>query len=205
MENFSLIDKVKILMNIIANSPLFLFCFMIGISILIFYIIIIKKEKKKSKWIFIVLWLILVTILIINYSSVLLNLLDNLFDSVFTALYFPNLTVYIIILSISNFSFFYSLFSKKLDRKNRILNFVETLVIDIFLVLIIDTVQANNINVYDELTIYSNSNLLVLLELTSAIFTSWILISLLMSSYRKLKKFDKKQYPDMPEIIFEDI
>ena len=52
---------------------------------------------------------------------------------------------------------------------------------------------------------FSNSNLLVLLELTSAVFVSWILILLLISAHKKLKKYDDIEYPKMPEIIFEDV
>jgi len=205
MENFSLIKKLQILMNIIINSPLFLFCCMIGISLLIFYVLNIKKGKVVNKWIFIFAWIFLLNILIINYNSVMLNLIDNLFDEVFTALYFPNLTIYIIILFISNASFFYTIFNKKIDRKNKIINYIETLMINSFLVLIIDIVQKNNINVYEQLTIYSNSNLLVLLELTSAVFTSWILINLLLVSYKKLKKYDVDEFENLPEIVFDDL
>lgn len=204
MEDFSLIEKLKTLMNIIAHKPLFLFCSMVGVAVLIFYIISIKKEKNINKWIFISIWALLAIILVINYNNVVFSLFDNFFDNIFEALYFPNLAVYIIILSISNFSFFYSIFSKKIYKTNKIINFLETLIVDIFLIIITDIVSTNNINVYDELTIYSNSSLLVLLQLTSSIFASWILLLLLVSAHRKLKKYDNKEL-DKPEIIFEDI
>lgn len=205
MKDYSLIEKLGKLMDIIATSPLFLFCTMAGVAILIFYIISIKKHKKVNKWIFIGAWAVLLVLVLINYNSVVLNLMDNLFDTIFNALYFPNLSIYIVILSISNISFFYSLISTKLDRKNRIVNFIEALIIDVLLVLIIDIVQRNKINVYEELTIYSNSELLVLLELTSAVFTSWILVKLFLTARKKLKKYDKKEYPKMQEIVFDEI
>ena len=207
MEDYSLIDKFNMLMNIIVSNPLFLFCSMIGVFVLIFYIINIKQENKVNKWIFISIWIVLALILIIKYNKVMIGLLDNLFDSIFTALYFPDLATYIIVLIISNFSFVYSIFSKKISKKVRALNFVSALIINIFLILIIDIVNTNNINVYEELTVYSNSSLLILIQLTTAIFTSWILLVLLLNAYSKLKKYDKekKEFPKMPEIVFEDI
>ena len=204
MEDFSLIEKIQKLMNIIISSPLFLFCSMLGVAVLIYYIISLKKDRKVNKWIFIGIWSFLAILLIVNYSNVALNLIDNSFENVILALYFPDLTVYIIILSITNFFFFYSIFSKRLSHFNKIINFVNALIIDIFLILIIDIVNANDINVYEKLTIYSNSNLLILLELTSAVFTSWILIILFLKAYRKLKKIDKKE-SNIAEIVFEDI
>lgn len=203
MNDFSLIEKLKILVSVIDSSPLFLFCSMLAIATLIFFIICIKRDIKVNKLIFIVSWLVIGILLIVSYSNVFLNLLDNLFDTIFMALYFPSLTVYIIILAISNFFFIYSIFSKKIKKVHKILNIFNALITNVFLILIIDIVNKNNINVYDELTIYSNSTLLVLLELTTAIFTSWLLLSLLASARSKLKKYDKTEYPKMPEIIFD--
>lgn len=206
MQDFSLIQKLAMLMNIILSSPLFLFCAMVGISVLIFYIINIKNNKNINKWVFFSIWIVLLLILIIKYNKVMLSLVDNLFDTIFSALYFPNLSIYIIILSISNILFFYSIFSKKLTSLNRTLNFSSTLLIDILLVLIIDIVNSNNINIYEELNVFSNSNLLVLLQLTSSIFTSWILLSLLAAAHKKLKKYDKSEkVVKLPEIVFEDV
>jgi hypothetical protein len=205
MEDFSLIEKIKILMNLIASSPLFLFCTSMGVAILIFYIISIKNKKDTNKWIFISIWILLALILVIKYNVIILNLFDNLFDNFFKALYFPNLSIYIFILFVTNISLFYSIFNKKIGKSNKIINFINTLLTDLLLIFIVDIVQTNNINVYDELTIYSNSELLVLLELTSALFTSWILLTLLVSAYRKLKIYDTPALKQMPEIVFEEI
>lgn len=206
MNDFSLIDKFIILMNIIVSNPLFLICILISIILLIVFITFTILNKKINKWIFIVSWALLGLVIIIRYNSVMLNLVDNLFDSVFMALYFPNLTVYLIMLLISNIFFIYSIIMKNINKAHKITNIVNSLIINLFLIIIIDIVGKNNINVYDQLTIYSNSNLLVLLELNSAVFTSWVLVSLLISAHTKLKKYDKKEYPkmqEMPEIIFD--
>lgn len=205
MSNLSLIEKIKVLMNITLSSPLFLFCFLMSIAVLIIFIISIKKGSKISKWFFIIIWSLLFLILILNYNSIIINILDIFFDGIFMALYFPNITLYIIIVCIINIATLYSLFSKKQYKGNKIINFICALIIDLLLIFTIDIINTNNINVYDTLTMYTNSNLLVLLQLTSAIFVSWILLNLLVSAHRKLKKYDKKEYPAMPEIIFEDV
>lgn len=205
MNDFSLVEKIKLLVNIIVSSPLFLFCFMIGIAVLILFIICVKKEKKVNKWIFIAIWTILGIVLVINYNTIVLELIDKLFDALFMALYFPNITVYFIILFISNLFFIYSLIGRRINKKHKIINFVNALIINLFLILIIDIVKSNSINIYNELSIYTNSNLLVLMQLNSSIFTSWILISLLVSAHEKLKKYDEKELPEMPEIVFEDV
>ena len=202
MEDTSILKKMSVLVNVIASSPLFLFCCMIGVFVLIFYIVSIKKKENTNKIVFIGIWLSLVLLLIINYNTTLMGIVDNLFDDIFTALFFPNLTVYIVILSIVNVAFFYSVFSKKLYKINRILNFASGIIINILCLFIVDTVNKNNINVYEELTVYSNSTLLILLELTTSVFVSWILLGLLFKAHNKLKKFNKAKYPEMEEIVF---
>lgn len=204
MESYSLMQKFTILMNMIASSPLFLFCSMVGISVLIFFLMNIKKNKNANKYIFLLIWLVLIVLLLINYSNIFFGMIDNVFDNIFYAIYFPNLTVYIVILCIINTSFFYSIFSKKIESSNKILNFICTLIINIILVAIVDIVNKNGINVYEPLTVYSNSNLLVLLEITTSIFISWILLTLLISAHRKLKKYDNSGLKK-PDIVFEDI
>lgn len=205
MNDFSLVEKLNVLMNIILSSPLFLFCCMMGVAVLILFIICIKGKVKVNKWIFIVIWFIIFFVMIFNYNDIFINLIDALFDSVFMALYFPSITIYIAFVSIINLVFLYSLISKKTSKSNKIISFICALIIDILLILIVDIINTNNVNIYDSLAIYTNSNLLVLFQLTSAIFVSWILLSLLSSAHKKLKKYDKKVYPKMPEIVFEDI
>lgn len=205
MNDFSLVEKLKILMNMVMSSPLFLVCFMIGIALLIFYIICLKKEIKFNKWIFIGIWSLLLLMLVIVYNNIVLNILDNLFDSIFMFLYFPNITVYIIILLSSNFFFIYSICNKKIDKKHKIINFIDAITLNLILILIVDTIKSNNIDIYDQISIYTNTYLLVLMQLTTAIFTAWLLLNLLISAYNKLKIYDKKKEKEMPEIIFEEI
>lgn len=204
MNDVSLIEKLKALMNIIVSSPLFLFCFMMGIAVLILFIISIKKEKKINKWIFISIWIVLSIIIIINYSSLVFKIIDSLFDALFMAIYFPNTTVYFIIIFISNFFFIFSLFRKKISKKFKIINFINALILDLFLILIMDTVENNSIDIYSQISMYSNFNVMVLMQLNTSIFISWILISLLISAHDKLKKYDKKELPEMPEIVFDE-
>lgn len=203
MINYSIGDKLKMLVEIIMSSPLFLCCFMIGIAFFIYYIISIYKNNKINKWVFVAVWVILLAILVIRYNKVVLSLFDNLFENIFMALYFPNLAVYIVILFISNIMLIYSILNRSICKSYKITNVLSAFVIDIFLVLIVDIVNKNSVNVYKQINVYTNPALLVLLQLTTAVFVSWLLINLFITAHRKLKKYDKKQYPDMPEIIFD--
>lgn len=205
MNDFSLMEKLEILMNIIGSSPLFLFVSMFAIVILIFFLINLKNDKKINKWIFIALWLVLLIVLIIRYNDILIILIDNLFDYIFKFLYFPDFSTYVMVLIISNIFLILSIFNKNTPNSYKILNSISTIILDVILVLVIDIISKNNIQISNNINLYANSNLLVLLELSVAIFVSWLLLNLLITAHYKLKKYDKKEYPKMQEIIFEDI
>ena len=203
MNDFSLIEKINILMELISSSSLFLFFSMIGISLLIFFIVCIIKNKRVNKWIYITVFSLIGIIIFINYSSIIIKILDTIIDSVFKALYFPNLPIYTFVIIISNILFFISIFNKKQTKIRRIVNIVNAIILNFFLVLIIEIVRSHNINIYEEINLYTNSTLLVLLELSMGIFVSSILVNLFISAHQKLKKYDKNEYPEMPEIIFD--
>ena len=76
--------------------------------------------------------------------------------------------------------------------------------LDLLFVIIINIIVENNIDITSEITLYTNSNLLVLLEISTALFVSWILLIIFISAYLKLKVLDNNllfekdlTYPEM--------
>lgn len=203
MKEFSLVDKLEILMDLISSSSLFLVFSMLAIFFLISLIVCILTNKKINKWIFIIIAILASIILIINYGAIFITIFDKALDTIFMALYFPSFSIYICMLVVANTIFIISVFSKKQIKIRRIINIAQTLMLDLFLILVIDVVSKNNINIYEAITLYSNQILLVLLQLSMGLFVSNVLINLLISAKIKLEKYDKKEYPKMPEILFD--
>ena len=203
MNDFSFVEKIKMLMELISSSYLFLIIMIIFILILTLLIILTILNKKVNKWIFVIVSTIVGILLLINYGDILMQVLDVILDKIFMSLYFPNLPVYMSIILISNITFFLSIFSKRQTKIRKITNTINAMFLDFLLILIVEVVRKNNINIYEEISLYTNSNLLILLELSTAIFVSWILINLFISAHSKLKIYDKVEYPEMPEIIFD--
>ena len=172
MNDFTLVEKLKILMDVILSSPLFLILIICAVIIAVFLIFKLSLDKKRNRIAFISCWVVMLIAIFIKYINIFFELIDNMFNMLFEALYFPSLSTYLIILVISNFFLIYSVI-----------------------------VNTSNISIYDKVTIYSDSKLLVLLELSTSIFTSWILLNLLLSAHSKLKKFDDV---NRPELIFDE-
>ena len=182
MNDFSLIEKIDILMKLVSSSSLFLFFSMISIVLLVFLIICIISNKKVNKWVFVGISVFIGILILINYGTTIFKILDKIIDTIFMAVYFPNLPIYVGMLLIANVCFVISVFSKNDTKFQKIVNIINSVVLDFLLILIIDVVTKNSINIYEEINLYTNSTLLVLLQLSIGIFISWLL---LMCSYTK--------------------
>lgn len=203
MNDFSLIEKIEILMKLISSSSLFLIFSIIGIVLLILLILLIILNKKINKYILIAICVVASLLLLVNYGSILIKMIDVIIDYIFMALYFPSLPVYISVVLISNISFIISISIKRTTKIQKITNAINFALLDFIFVLLISFVNKYNINIYEEINLFTNPTLLALLELSTGIFVSWILVNLFISAHNKLKKYDKKEYPDIPEIIFD--
>lgn len=203
MNNFSLVDKINILMKAISSSSLFVVCAGVVVVLLFFCVFCVIKNTKINKWFFGGLIISIAILLLINYGTVIFDILDSIIDSVFMALYFPSLPIYASIILISNVSLVLVIFKKRKLKTKKIINLINTILLDFLMILVIDIVSKNNINIYEEINLYTDSTLLVLLELSMGIFVSWLLINLVLSAKIKLQKFDKKENKIMPEIIFD--
>lgn len=203
MKDFTLFDKFKIVIDMILNKPMLLLSVIVGIALVVCSIFYIKKNIKMNKWVLISIWSVALILFIINYNALILNLLNSILNNVFMSLYFPNISTYALIMVVSNFFFIYSLVSKKIKTAHKIINISNALVLNVFLIFVIETIKSLGITDYSSINLYTNSNLLVLLELSTAIFTSWILVNLFITIYYKLQKYDVVE-EKLPEIIFDN-
>lgn len=209
MDNFSLLDKIKILFNTIISNPFFSLSALIGIILAILMIIDIIKHKKVRKRYYIAGWFFIFLFIVVKYSKVIPTLFDNLINQVFMTLYFPNIGVYMFLLIIINLSFIYCLI-KNIHKSYKILSGIISIIMDLLFILIINILLENKIDITSEITLYTNSNLLVLLELSTALFVSWILLIIFISAYLKLKVLDNNllfeqdiSYPEMDVYVNE--
>lgn len=210
MAELSLIEKFKILFQAVVSSRLFLASTILGIILIIIVLLDVFKFKKMNKYIYIISWILIFILMVIRYIKPILKLTDNFVENVFKALYFPNYIVYTIILLITNIYFFYTFLKKNVRRSFKMLGIINAIVINVLFIIVIETIITEKISVYDELEIYTNSTLTVSLQLTTAFFTSMLLVYLFLAAYYKLKRFDKtgikyNYKKSLPPIIFDDI
>ena len=203
MENISFLEKLKILFSTIISKPFFALSALIGVVLAILMIIDIIKRKKIRKRYYIASWFFIFLFIVTKYMNVIPTLIDNLINQIFLILYFPNIGVYMLLLLIINIGFIYSLI-KNIHKSYKILSGIISILMDLLFIFIINLIIDNKIDLTSEITLYTNSNLLVLLELSTALFVSWILLIIFISAYLKLKVLDNNllfvqdiEYPEM--------
>ena len=98
-------DFIQTLLDIISNSPSSVLFIIIGIVFATSMIINVKNKNKSKKLITVLGWLFVIFFIIIRYNSYLNQLFDNLINSIFIQIFFPNLATYIIIILTVIFSY----------------------------------------------------------------------------------------------------
>ena len=179
MEELSLLEKFKILFDNIIQHPLFIILLLVpGI------IFLLQKKHGKKAFVFVYL-LVLIFVLYIG-GEVIFELFDNLMDGLFMTLYFPNfITLFVVVVACSIIALI-SFFSKKMFRVNKIINITGFAIIQMLFVLILTLVRSKNINIYADNALYSNSDVLTLMQLLIGTFALQVIAVLIISAINKV-------------------
>ena len=180
MIQVSLFDQLEVMMSMIVSSPLNLLI-LLFISAIIALLIIDYKKKQK----------IIERIILI---SLILGLLDSFMNNLIRTIYFPNYVVYILILITSNLVLIYSILNNEMGYSYKISNYTLGISLDFIAILLFNVIIKNNINLTEEITINSNKDLLILLQLTTEIFTLWFIVICIIYVIKKLIMIKDKEY-----------
>ena len=201
------------LINIFTESPSSFLFIVLGIIFTLAMIINIKKNKKIGKTLFIIGWLFIISFIIIRYNSYIGQIFDNLINQIFMQIFFPNLATYVIIIVITNVIFLISINKKDIKNLTKFINSIFFIIIMVMMIYTLEQIISNNINIYNTEEVYTNQNVLVLIESTTILFTIWMIIllsklaisKLIKKSDEKIKEEYKKEQKPKPEIKSETI
>lgn len=203
MADFSIIEKIKLFFDSVISTPFFLCYAIAGIILISLMIIDIKKKKKFSKLIYILCLTFLFSFVVIKYFKYIIKIFDTFIEIVIKTLYFPNIAIYLVMLLISNITFFIILFSKKNIKSYKVITIIGNGIIDFLFIMILGFIAKGNIDISIDVKLFEDSTILTLLQLSMATFTSMYLLLLFAKLYRHFKlldknvTFDDELYPDM--------
>lgn len=174
MSYLSIVEKFKILFDMILDVK-FIFIFL-GVLVIATFLYLIKKIDNR-KYIMIItlsLLLILGIDIVINYKE-LAEVFDNFMTIFFSNIYFPSVYVYVGTLLIVAIAFITSMFNKMLNKIYKIINGITFVMNNILLVIILNIIAKNKIDVFTPNELYTNINLVAVLEISIGLFVLWVL------------------------------
>lgn len=174
MQRLTLAKVLEELIALISSDVIYVLLFFIFL-LLALYFMFSKKINKKEKRVIQIIYVIVLACLIFNYSSSFLSFLDYMVNKLFLVIYFPNLAAYVVMVLIATGIFISSLFSQKMNLIIRNINIGVYVFMLYFLFLLGRVVTDQNIDVYSDLAIYQNEEMMVLIEMTMILFSLWVL------------------------------
>lgn len=188
MIRLSFVEKMDMLKDIIMSNA---YTFVIFIAF-IFISIILLNTKKINKEMLITscvgLYVVMFVCVIFEYKDTFYGIIDNLINNVFFSILFPSITTYAVTIIISNIVVLYSIFNKKVKSYVRKINILVYCFLSLILFLALNFIQTNNIDVYSSVSVYTNKELFVLIELNMGIFTMWMISLYIINFINKKKK-----------------
>ena len=179
MEQLTLTEKFKVLFDNIFQHPLF-------IVILLVPAIMFLLQKKHGKKAFVLVYLLVIMTVLFAYGGVVFELFDNLMDGLFMTLYFPNFITLFVVVVLCSIIALFSFFSKKMYKVNKVINITAFAIIQMLFLLILSLVKAKDIDIYADNALYSNSDVLTIMQILIGTFTLQVIAILIINGINKV-------------------
>lgn len=174
MVEFSLFEKIKTVFDLMVASPLFLIL-LFGVILMVVDTIYISKKDPKTKKVYIIISLLVVLLFMYSYLDSLTNIFDTIAKNIVAIIYFPTVLEYVATLVLSLIILAVSIFSNKMKKIVKRINIFFFTINTFLFFLILDQLTGSTVDLTNKVSIYTNSNLMVLLELSLFVFIIWII------------------------------
>lgn len=203
MTYLSIIEKLKILFDTMMDFE-FILVFTVLLIVLTFLYIIKKLNTKKYIIMLLLSFIVVFGISIFSNYKTLSNTFDNFFTIFFGNIYFPSIYVYISVLVISFISFIVSISNIMLNKIYKIVNSVMFVINNLLFVIILNIIAKNNIDIFSINSLYTNTSLVAILELSMGLFILWVftLITIYVTNTICIRISNKK---DNKKIVNEEL
>ena len=198
MEELSLLEKFGVLFDNIFEHPLF-------IILLLVPVIMFLLQKKHGKKAFIFVYLLVIIFVLYIGGEVIFELFDNLMNGLFMTLYFPNFITLFAIVVLCSIIALVSFFSKKMYKINKIINISAFAIIQMLFVLTLTVIRSNNINIYADNALYTNSDVLTLMQLLIGTFALQVIAIFIINGINKVTDILDRRSTPLAEDISEQI
>ena len=173
MTYLSVIEKFKILFDMLLKFKL-VFIFAILILLITFVYMFKKISSRKYMLIVSVLMILMFGISIVSNYKILMDTFDNFSTIFFRNIYFPSIYVYIGILVFNFVVFITSVLSAKKKKIYKVINTINFILNNILFAIVLNIIAKNKIDIFSMSSLYTNTSLVAILELSIGTFAVWL-------------------------------
>ena len=175
MKYTNIFEKMQCLIKIISNSVIYqVFLVILMVLLLLLLINKVVKRKKVIMLMIISYLLLFITVIATNYNA-LSKVFDSISTHLFTDIYFPSVNVYFFILVVVDIVMAMSIIDIRIDKAYKIVNGVSFFTQQFILAIIMDIVAHNKIDIFTKKSLFSNTDVVVMLEFSVLVFIVWLL------------------------------
>ena len=201
MTYLNILEKIKILFNTLIDFKIILI-FTILLIILTFLYLIKKLNSKKYTKCIILSLIISLLISILDNIKELSSTFNNFTTLFFKNIYFPSVYTYIGIIVIIFLSTIVTLLNRNTKKIYKIINSTTFTLNSILFILILNIIAKNKIDIFSIDSLYTNTPLVVTLEISTGLFILWTFT--LLIAYTTNCIIDRIPRKEIKEVIKVD-
>ncbi len=188
MESLSFLEKMQVLFQNVLAHPIFILILLLPAFLILF-------NKKITKKLLVIIYILILLVVLFVGGNVIFKLFDNVVNGIFMTLYFPNFITLFIVELISAIIMLIT-FIKEITKLSKRINIVAFSLIQGLFCLVLTVIKANKIDIYKENALYSNNDVLTLMQILMGVFLLQLLSLFVIYLVEKItNKLDEKDKP----------
>lgn len=203
MAKMSFMDKINVLIETSKSSKIFI---LIIVAIAFLALILFttnNKNKKTGQKIFLSIYAFITLFLLVAFHDSLGKMFEYMMNNFFIVLYFPNLAIYLAAIIVTNIILWVSVFNNKTARIIKNINIIVYLILNYILSLILHLIHTKKLDIFTQESIYGHNDTHALIELSSVVFTIWIIFLVLYKIILKYLKRNEKEKIRVKRVVVE--
>jgi hypothetical protein len=186
--NLSLLGKFGVIFKYIFSSFLSIEMFIFSLLLFIILIVNLKKDNRLVQMIAIGVYIGFVLGILISYNSYVKTCLNSFVKGILNYIYFPSTIVYFFIIIFVTVMILYTLFSKKLSKFIKIINYLTFSIMYFFFMSFVALAAYDSVDLVDVTVIYQNETILSLVQMSNFILLLWILFTFFYQLFLYFKR-----------------
>ena len=186
--NLSLIEKLGTIFKYLFSSFLSIELFILSLLLFLILIVNLKRNKMFVQMLAIGVYIGFVLGILISYTTYVKTSVDSFVKAVMNYIYFPSTVVYFFIMVFVTVMILVTLFSRRMDKFKKIVNYSFFSILYFFFMAFISLCSYDSVDMIDIAVLYQNDVILSIVQVSNFILVLWIIFTCFYNLYLYFKK-----------------